>query len=267
MSLETNKKIRLIYGIVLSVLVVLAGVCLMVACMQIYQSGGGVKDARPFTPESVAEAFECIAIPIWLCVGGIAVGALLTLCIPLEENKKIKGRVDPQVIITRLRKKVNFANCDEALLKDIKKEKNCRLIVNISASVVSALMATPAVFCFAQPTKFAPEGDADNVVVAVCCAFFGAVVALAAWVGATFLKAHSLQKELALIKQAFKVSPLANIPQEDVAINDKHVALWTVRGVVLAAAVVLMILGITGGGTTDVWENAVRICSSCIGLG
>ncbi len=263
MASKKRKLIHLIYGLVLSLLVVLAGVCLMVACLQIYHSG----ETRPFTPERVAKAFEGIAVPVWLCIGGIVGGILLTLCLPLEEDKKIKGRLDTQVTITRLMKKVDLANCDEALLKGMKKEKTRRMVVNMSASVFSLLMAVPAVICMTQPSKFVPEGDADNIVVAVCCAVFGAVVALAAWVGASFLTAYSLQKEVALVKQAVKIAPLAGVGKEDAPQNDKHIVLWVARGIVLAAAVVLMILGITGGGMTDVLENAIKICTSCIGLG
>ena len=51
MSEKTIRTIRLVYGVVLSALLVMAGVLLITGCVSIYQSG-----PRPFTPESIAAA-------------------------------------------------------------------------------------------------------------------------------------------------------------------------------------------------------------------
>ncbi len=40
-----------------------------------------------------------------------------------------------------------------------------------------------------------------------------------------------------------------------------------IRGSVLAAAVLLLILGLFQNGPADIWNKAVRICYECIGIG
>lgn len=40
-----------------------------------------------------------------------------------------------------------------------------------------------------------------------------------------------------------------------------------IRGGILAAAAVLLVLGIFQGGHTDVRNKAIRICYECIGIG
>lgn len=48
--------------------------------------------------------------------------------------------------------------------------------------------------------------------------------------------------------------------------NKNLTAKWIRRGI-LAAAAVLLVLGIFQGGHTDVRNKAIRICYECIGIG
>ena len=107
------------------------------------------------------------------------------------------------------------------------------------------------------------------MVVALCFTVLGGVVALCGWIAVSFACTAGLRRELALVKEAVKTAPLASAETKeraDTAEKDVKV-LWFVRGVVFVAAVVLIMLGITGGGVADVFENAIKICTSCIGLG
>jgi hypothetical protein len=49
--------------------------------------------------------------------------------------------------------------------------------------------------------------------------------------------------------------------------KDRKVGLWIVRGVLLAAGIALIVVGIVNGGMADVFEKARNICTQCIGLG
>lgn len=40
-----------------------------------------------------------------------------------------------------------------------------------------------------------------------------------------------------------------------------------IRGCILAAAVILLVLGIVQNGHTDIKNKAIRICYECIGIG
>ena len=72
MTEKQKKNIHIIYSIVLSIILVVAGCCLITACVGIYNAGD-----RPFTPESVAAAFATIAVPVYICVGLVLSGFVL----------------------------------------------------------------------------------------------------------------------------------------------------------------------------------------------
>ena len=63
MSLETKKRIHLIYGIVLIAVTVIAGICLMFGCYRIYTNGLAADAEQIYSREIIANAFAAIAIP------------------------------------------------------------------------------------------------------------------------------------------------------------------------------------------------------------
>ena len=67
-----TKWIRLIFGIILSISLIAAGLCLIGACISIYQSGD-----RPFSRESVALYFSQIAVPVYIALALTIVGFIL----------------------------------------------------------------------------------------------------------------------------------------------------------------------------------------------
>ena len=84
---ELIKRIRKIYGIVLSCSIVAAGICLIAACYGIYRTGD-----HPFTREVVAAAFSGIALPVYLCLGLVILGFVLELALPAETPKRTLGK-------------------------------------------------------------------------------------------------------------------------------------------------------------------------------
>ncbi len=255
----------MIYGIMMSALLVAAGVCLIVSCLHIYQNGG----KEPFSREVVEKALAKIAVPLWLCVGGVAVGILLTLILPAEKDQKIKGTANPQALIRKLMKKVDVTVCSPALMTKMRLEKTARRSFCLGGAMLSLLFSVPAIICFVDPTKFVMEGEMDPVVTALCFTVLGGVLALCGWIAVSFLCAASLKRELALVKEAVKTAPLAGVPIQTQSEKRKKdvMVLWVTRGVVFVAAAVLIVCGVVNGGMTDVFENAIKICTSCIGLG
>ena len=77
----TTKRIHRIYSILLSIIIIIAGICLIISCIDIYNSG-----KQPFSREAVANAFSKINIPIYLCIFMSFLGFILDLFIP---NKNI----------------------------------------------------------------------------------------------------------------------------------------------------------------------------------
>lgn len=88
----TKKRIHFIYGILLSVMLVITGICLCVACVGIYLSG-----EQPFSREAVAAAFGYIAVPVYLCLALVVGGFILDAISPAEPGKRIHRKKDPQI--------------------------------------------------------------------------------------------------------------------------------------------------------------------------
>ena len=107
------KWVRMLYSIILSVAVIVAGLCLIGACISIYQSGD-----RAFSRESVALYFSQIAVPVYgalvLTVGGF----ILSFALPAQKTKKESDK-DYGAILRRLWEKRDLAFCGPTLLKDI----------------------------------------------------------------------------------------------------------------------------------------------------
>ena len=75
MNKDSVRRTRLVFGILVSLAAIAAGVCFITACLGIYLSGGD----QIYTPEKVAAAFRPIAVPVYICLGLILVSILLQL--------------------------------------------------------------------------------------------------------------------------------------------------------------------------------------------
>ncbi len=78
----TKKRIHFLYSILLSVMLIVTGICLCVACAGIYFSG------EPFSREAVAAAFRFIAVPVYLCIALVIGGWILDAVSPAEEKNR-----------------------------------------------------------------------------------------------------------------------------------------------------------------------------------
>lgn len=254
-----NKRIHQIYGIILSIAAVIAGLCLMVECVGIYNSGD-----QPFSPQAVASAFSGIAIPVYLCLALIVGGWILDGFFPVE-----KKRTPPEkqygAILSRLHSKADLNMCPPDLKADIEKQqKNRKLHRVISAAL---LMICSVVFlCYGANGNNFDKSDITGSMVRAMAWF---IPCLAIPFGYGIFTAYyyrgSIQKETALVKQAIAAGAQSSTPNAPAA--PKSNALSVLRWALLAVGIGIMIYGFIAGGTVDVLTKAVNICTECVGLG
>ena len=262
MSEKSKKLIYLIYGILQSMLLLICGSCLIAACLDIYDGGGGT-----FSREAVTAQFDRILLPVILCLGGVIVGCVLTLILP-REPKKVKGGMMPSDAIRRMSVRVDWENCPTDLIAAQKKERVFRLVLRIMAGAVCVAVAIPSVLYLLNLSHFDDIGNGltEDIVDAMRLVLPAAAVGLSAWIVVTLACHFSEKRELAVVKDALKAAPV----KEKVSLGTKEsrpYGVWIVRGSVLLVAVVLIVLGIVNGGMEDVLQKAIRICTECIGLG
>ena len=261
MSNKTLKTIYLVYGIVVSALLIISGILLMISCVQIYNLGN-----RPFTTENISEAFSKIAIPVYITVGAIAIGFIMWLIFPTSKTKT-SAIISKESVLKRLEKKLDRNACDEQTIKALNKEVELRKLVNIAVAVICCAAAGIAFNYILNFSNY--TADNNGSVIAACmwvlpCTF----IALGACIAASFIKGASIERQINVVKTAIKAGYTAPAVKEAAPCKCHCKKLLScIRLAVFIIAALFIVAGIFNGGMSDVLGKAVRICTECIGLG
>jgi len=257
MSLESSRRVRLAFGIVLSVALVVVGVCLMTACLGIYLTGGD----QIFTPQRVADAFSVIAVPVYLCLALVLIGFVLDLFLPLKKNK-LKAEKNPAVTLERLLSKRDVESCDPALKAQILTLRKRRSLAKIITLAVLAVCSI-AFLCYgANPANFHSSEINASMTKAVIILLVCMAVPFAFALVSAYRAKKSLEKEIELVKEipvGESVLPASQPSRPNLLV----IARW----VFVAVAVAVLVYGFCTGGTADVLTKAKNICTECVGLG
>lgn len=252
MTNERKLLIHRIYGIAVSVSAVVAGICLMVACVGIYRSGD-----QPYSREAVAAAFSPIAIAVYLCLALVIGGFILHFALPVEKKQKMT----PQVEMTwqRLAAKADLDACDSAVREEILALRKQRQLHWYISLAVLALGCICFLIYALNPSHFHQSEINDSMIRAMQVMLPCLLIPFGYALFASYFSKRSMEKEIGLLRSAPKGS--APSPAK------KNGFLFWLRIGVVTAAVVLMVYGFLTGGTRDVLTKAVNICTECIGLG
>ena len=130
MSNKTKKIVYLVYGILLSLLLVVSGILLMISCYEIYSMGD-----HPFTPDSISAAFSKIQVILYVTIGGVVIGGLLKIFLPLDEPK-LKANISHATTLKRLEEKYDLSVCEKEDVATYKKAKTIRLVCKIVLYII-----------------------------------------------------------------------------------------------------------------------------------
>ena len=244
-----NKRIHQIYGILLSVVTVIAGVCLMVACVGIYNSGD-----RPYSPEAVKAAFSAIAIPVYICLVLVIGGFILDGFFPAPKAKDIPAK-QYEAMLAKL---YQTASAEQ---KSSRAKRNRRLHSCISLGLLalgSGIFLSYALNGNNFDTKLVTESMIKAMYVLLPCM---AVPFVYSVFTAYYAKA-SIKKEI----EALKADGCTMKPVPTVASKAEKVLCIT-KWALLGVGIVILVFGFVTGGTSDVLTKAVNLCTECIGLG
>lgn len=249
----TNKRIHQIYSILLSIVLIVSGICLIAACISIYQLGND-----PYTPETVANAFAGITWAIYPCLLLIFGGFILDIFFPAP---KAKGAAQKQYdgILKKLYEKTDPGN-DPAICKEQRTRR-------LHKCIAAGLFAAGSMVFLLYGTN-ASNFDSSDITGSVIRAMYWllpcmAIPFLYAVFTAFYCKA-SMRREIELVKQHIATGAAAPISTQKKPVMNPFAKL---RWVLLAVAVVFLVYGFIAGGTEDVLTKAVNICTECVGLG
>ena len=259
MPKQTIDRIRRIYGIVLSVALIVTGILLMISCVNIYRSG-----SRPFTPDSISAAFSKIEAVVWVSCGVVALGVILNILAPAEQSRPRAVR-DGKVTLARLQSKLNTDLCDPALVALIRKEEKLRARLRITAILACVAVASPAVVYALDRDHFG--ADYNAAVLAACLWILPTVlVCMGICVAFLYLEDAGIARQTGHVKSALAKTGVT-VPCDKVTKSPCSLTVRIVRAVVAVVAIAFIAVGVFNGGMADVLSKAINICTECIGLG
>ncbi len=260
MSDKLKKRIHLIYGTVLSSLLILTGMLLMASCVSVYKLGD-----RPFTSENISSAFSKIAIPVWVTVGAVITGAVLQLLLPAVDSKP-KALRDKKVILSCLQEKLDVKSCRQETIHAINKEQKLRAVLRAVAVILCVISALPAVLYSFNFNNFNENLNAS--VIAACawvlpCSF----IIMGICVVLTYLENASFDRHIGHVRVALSESKGTSAVETSPHRRSRAKIVTGIRIALAVITLVFIIVGIFNGGMADVLTKAVNICTECIGLG
>lgn len=253
-------RLRSIYGWVLSLSLLLAGICLMAACLGIYRSGD---DA--FSRQAVARAFGPIAIPVCLCLILTLGGAVLACLTPAPRPPAASG-LSPTVRRQRLRYGAALdeegvsrgqlpPQVEPIMVREAVLRTRCRRI-----PVIALVLGSGLFLCYALNGSHFHQTDINSSMIRASALLMACLLpAFCLGVLCRRLIAASTLREIAALQAAgIRPRPLPVKPARSTR---------TATALLLVAAVGLILFGHLAGGWSDVLTKAVNICTECIGLG
>lgn len=263
------KKAWRFYGAVMAVMIVIAGALLIWQAVDIYRTGNapenineGVYIEPVYSREAVAEHFSRIALPVYACVGCVALGMLMWLASPAEQARP-KASVAPEDTLRRLYRRVSEGAGKEQplVLEAVEKERRLRRRAWMAAGAVAAVCSVISGIYLLNVEHFT-SWDLERVMGDMMLAVTPWVaLAFAALCVAAAVCRASVQREIPLARQ------LGQGGKPGQKTEPRKPWLPSVRVALYAAAIALVILGVMNGGMRDVLIKAINICTECIGLG
>lgn len=251
------QKLLRIWGIITGITLVIAGICLMIACYSIYRSGDS-----PYSPESVAHAFSFIAIPVYLCLAAVIFGLLSNFFLPHQAAKRATEKNLP-LILSRLQQKTDSQLWDAQLHKDVLALRQLRKRNQLITAGVFLICALVFLIYALFGCRFTLSDVNGSVIRCVLFLLPSTAIPFGAAVFTVYKNKATMRQEIQLLKHAPTAAAAAAPSPEVIRQNGLIIA----RVAIVIVAVCLLAYGFLTGGTADVLVKAINICTECVGLG
>ncbi|MBQ3154763.1 MAG: hypothetical protein IJB88_05975 [Clostridia bacterium] len=243
--------IQKIHRFFLSISLAVTGIFLIIGCLMIYRFGAGT-----YSREAVADIFSAFAFPICLSPILAVIGWVLDCFFPYADKKQ-KNKADTAFLLARAYGKKDT----DAVSGEILAERKKRKLHTIVLAIVLALTSIVFLIYACNGSNFDRAEINASMIRAMWVLLPCLAVSFVCGVFVLYCREKSLYRELELVRKL----PDAEKQTEIVTKTDKNVT--AVRIILIAAAIVLLGIGLFTGGAADVLTKAINICTECIGLG
>lgn len=252
-------RIRRIYDILLSISIIVAGICLIAGSLTIYFTG-----EQTYSREIVADTFSSIAIPVYICLALTIISFIWELVLPSPVQKQ-KPRKAYAFILERLLEKRDLSQCSEEFLYSMDKERKIRKLHTIIRTVLLCISSIAFLSYALNGNNFHQSEINTSMIHAMWILIPCMAVPFGYAVFTVYHNDKSLKREIELLKQV-PVSSTAKTTKE-VSVCHSEKKENTLRYALLFVGITIMVYGFISGGTADVLTKAINICTECIGLG
>lgn len=255
MTQNTKVWVRRVYYALVCAALIVAAVLLMVQCVAIYRLGDS-----PFTRQRIAEYFAPIAVPVYVCIGLVAVGFALSPLLPAAPDSQPDRDA---VTLRRLQARTDLTACPGELIAAVCKARRARNRHHYITLVLLAIGAAAFLWYALDVSRFSLQDATGSMVKAMWVLLPCMGIPALYGVFTAYFCRRSVKREIELLKTAPKeaVSPAPKAQPK----SEKWMPY--LQGAMVAAAVGLIVYGLLYNGALDVLWKAVNICQECIGLG
>ena len=254
--------IRRIYHIILTISLILAGLCLMAAAGHVFYTGGD----QIYTLEKINEIFSYIAIPVYVAIILVIGAFVLELFLPLP--KKSKPEKNHAMILYKLQQRTDPQSCGDTDLRNqvLSLRKQRKTLYILSIAIPAALLAVfvyYALTCDNYPSLTTGHHEVthamvSNALVWGVCTFI--TLGFAVFAAYTTRSGMIHETELLRLMAQQKAPTKAQIRSCNRYLN-------ILRCTTILLAVAMIVVGAIGEGWRDVLTKAAAICTECVGLG
>ena len=280
-----SRKVRLWYGIFLSVLTAAVAILFIVQVSRIYFGEIDPEVGQKFSREIVGQKLKEILIPIIIWLVAVVGGYVLSVIYPHQAQKKSASTA--HTALKRLKKRIPNGQSEEFLAekKRYNRMEGVRIGVWSAAAAFALASAIVAIVYLANTSYFDMANFSSDVettarintiVIRMVKNVMPWVAAsLVLFIGASLYEHFSAKRELERVKRLLVLGKGAPV-EESVLIAKRDAALsiagsWQtkliLRLALFAVAVIFIVIGIIDGGYVETFEKAAAICKECIGLG
>lgn len=248
--------IRSVFRILLSVSIIVAGLCLIYGCLCIYYS-----QDHSYSLQAVRENFAKIAVPVYICAGLCAVSIVSSLLFPASEKSKAKSNPRMRLSVLLSKKDLSSADTLNAINAERKKQRLYKALCLTLTGLLSCVFLIYAFNPQNYHTSLINQSMIKAMAVLAPCALGMLVVA--------FITEHLTVKSIGRMIDTLKALPNSKAEAESLADEKPRFAgkLNVIRFALLVICIGFMVYGLINGGVYDVLTKAVNICTECIGLG
>ena len=267
MTEKTARRVRLYYGIFLSVFTVVTGLLFIVQAALIYYAD----NTPPYSPEIVASRLSAIAVPVWIWVAAVIIGFVLGFIFRAPARRLTHKRT-PRETLVKLCRRIPVGE-EENLAekgKRLQRAEEIRLAAwafCFCLCLASAIVS--AVYLF-NHAHFAGQNLNAEILAMLRHVLPWVGAGFAACIAFVVIENIAAKRELPYVKKLVAGGGMRGALPLRANGYALAVPAWVLPAVRIALAVLgvtFILVGIFNGSALDVFVKAVNICTECIGLG